>query len=132
MLPLWYCRLYDFFLLPMGHTHLNPKYCKLRLISVCFTSTVLGKRIRSWVVTLTVCKKKIERKNYAEQILQYIGKYLSPHSCGYRKGYSKETALIPMVENLKLPIDNKGFSGRVLIDLSKGFDTINHPLLLAK
>ena len=37
-----------------------------------------------------------------------------------------------MVENLKLPIDNKGFSGRVLIDLSKGFDTINHPLLLAK
>ena len=67
-----------------------------------------------------------------KQILEYIDKYLSPHLRGYRKEYSTQTALISMLEKWKLSIDNKGFSGGVLMDLSKAFDTINHQLLLAK
>ena len=31
-----------------------------------------------------------------------------------------------------MDIDNKGFAGGVLMDLSKAFETINLPLLLAK
>ena len=41
-------------------------------------------------------------------------------------------ALVSMFEKWKLSIDNKGFVGGVLMDLSKVFDTINHHLLLAK
>ena len=37
-----------------------------------------------------------------------------------------------MLEKWKLSIDNKGFAGGVLMDLSKASDTINHPLSLAK
>ena len=37
-----------------------------------------------------------------------------------------------MLEKWKLSIDNKGFTGGVLMDLSKAFDTLNHLLLLAK
>ena len=59
-----------------------------------------------------------------KHILEFIDKYLSPQLCGYRKGYSKQTALISMLEKQKLSIDNKGFAGGVLIDLSKAFDTI--------
>ena len=58
--------------------------------------------------------------------------HLSPHVCGFRKGYSTQTAVITMLEKWKLFIDNKGFAGGVLIELSKAFDMINHPLLLAK
>ena len=29
---------------------------------------------------------------------------------------------------MEMSIDNKGFAGRVLVDLSKAFDTINHQL----
>ena len=37
-----------------------------------------------------------------------------------------------MLEKWKLSIDNKGFADGVLMDLKKAFDTITHPLLLAK
>ena len=33
-----------------------------------------------------------------KQILEYIDKYLSPHFCRYRKGYSTQMALISMLE----------------------------------
>ena len=75
---------------------------------------------------------KIYERIMQKQILEYIDKHLSPHLCGYRKGCSTQTALIPMLEKWKLSIDNKGFAGGVLMDLSKAFDTINHQLLLAK
>ena len=37
-----------------------------------------------------------------------------------------------MLEKWKLSIDNKAFAGGALMDLSKTFYTINHPLVLAK
>ena len=67
-----------------------------------------------------------------KQILEYIEKNLSPHLCGYRKGYRTQTALIFMLEKYEFFVDNKGFSGGVLMDLSKAFDIINHQLLLVK
>ena len=66
------------------------------------------------------------------QVLELIDKHLSPHLCGYRKWYSTQMALICMLEKWKLSTENKAFSGGVLMDLSKPFDTINHPFLLAK
>ena len=76
---------------------------------------------------------KIYEKIMQKQILEYIEKHLSPHLCGYRKEYSTQAALIFMLEKWKLSIKvYKGFAGGVLMDLSKAFDPINHPLLLAK
>ena len=75
---------------------------------------------------------KIYERIMQKRILEYIDKHLSPQLRGYRKKYSTQMTLISMLEKLKLSIDNKGFAGRVLMDLSKVFDTINHQLLLAK
>ena len=84
------------------------------------------------LVSVLPVVSKIYERIMQKQILEYIDKYLSPQLCGYRKGYSKQTALISMLEKWKLSIDNKGFAGGVLTDLSKAFVTINHQLLLAK
>ena len=52
--------------------------------------------------------------------------------CGYRKGFSAQHALIALIEKWKECLDNGGYAGAMLMDLSKAFDTIDHKLLIAK
>ena len=40
--------------------------------------------------------------------------------------------MLRLIEKWKKILDEKGFCGAVLMDLSKSFDTINHELLIAK
>ena len=58
--------------------------------------------------------------------------YLSNFLCGYRKGYSAQNALRSMLEKWRISLDNQGFEGAVLMDLSKAFDTLSHELIIAK
>ena len=83
------------------------------------------------ISVLPVVSKLFERI-MQNQIFLYIEEYLSPFLCGYRKGYSTQYALLGLIEKWKQMLDNHGYSGAVLMDLSKAFDTINHELLIAK
>ena len=67
-----------------------------------------------------------------KQINDFIISFLSPYLCGYRKGFNTQHALLTLVENWRKILDNKGFGGAILMDLSKAFDTLNHDLLIAK
>ena len=58
--------------------------------------------------------------------------YLSNFLCGYRKGHSAQHELISMLEKWRISLDNQGFAGTVLMDLSKTFVTLNHELIIAK
>ena len=83
------------------------------------------------VSLLPVVSKLFERL-MQKQMVAYIDKFLSPFLCGYRKGFNSQYALLVMIEKWKECLDNKGFAGAILMDLSKAFDTINHELLIAK
>ena len=51
---------------------------------------------------------------------------------GYRKGFDTQQAFLILVENWRKSLDNKGYGGTILVDLSKAFDVLNHYLLLTK
>ena len=83
------------------------------------------------ISTLPVVSKIFE-KIMQKQINDFIISFLSPYLCGCRKGFNTQHALLTLVENLRKSLDNKGFGGAILMDLSKVFDTLNHDLLIAK
>ena len=75
---------------------------------------------------------KVFERIIQKQLSIHIERFLSPYLCGYRKGFSTQFALISLIEKWRKYLDNKGYTGAVLMDLSKAFDTINHELLIAK
>ena len=83
------------------------------------------------ISVLPTVSKAFERLMH-DQITTYMDAHLSKHLCAYRKGFNTQTALLSLIEKWKSMLDKKGFSGAVLMDLSKAFDTINHELLIAK
>ena len=80
---------------------------------------------------LPTASKVFERLMH-DQITRCMDVHQSQHLCGYRKGLNTQTALLSLIEKWKSILGKKGFSGAVLMDLSKAFDTINHELLIAK
>ena len=81
-------------------------------------------------ISILPIASKIFERIMQKQMNDFIEKHLSPHLCGYRKGYNCQYALLTMIERWKMSVD-KGFAGGVLMDISKAFDTINHQLLIA-
>ena len=67
-----------------------------------------------------------------KQVNGFVEKHLSLYLCGHRNGYCSQYALLAMIEQWKLSLDNNGFAVGILMDLSKAVDTINHQLLIAK
>ena len=113
-------------------TGLYPDDLKLADITPVFKKKDPLNKINYRPVSVLPIVSKIFEKFLQHQLVNYIEKYLSPHLCGYRKGYSSQQALISLIENWKKSLDKKGYGGAVLMDLSKAFDTIKHDLLLAK
>ena len=57
---------------------------------------------------------------------------LSKCQCGFRKGYTAQHCVLPMLEKRKSTVDNKRNFGALLTDFSKAFDWFPHDLLVAK
>ena len=46
-----------------------------------------------------------------KQISDYIGKFLSPLLCGYRKGFRTQHASLTLIERWTFCLDKHGFAG---------------------
>lgn len=55
-----------------------------------------------------------------------------PYQSAYRKGMSTQTALIRIMDDIRLAIDKRMVTISVFFDFSKAFDCVSHSLLIDK
>lgn len=68
------------------------------------------------------------------QLTLYLesNKILDPSQSGFRASHSTETALVEVVDNIRLSLDSRQSAILVLLDLSAAFDTISHNILIKR
>lgn len=57
---------------------------------------------------------------------------LDPRQSGFRKGYSTQSALLRIYQDIRQAVDERKITILVLFDFSKAFDLVPHPILLSK
>ena len=85
------------------------------------------------VSILPVVSKIFERIVY-DQLSKHLDKHniLYKYQSGFRRSYSTETALIDLSDRIKFSMDKGLYTGMVMIDLQKAFDTVNHAIMSDK
>ena len=80
-------------------TGVYPDNLKLADIAPVFKKKDPVNKINYRPVSALPSLSKIFEKLLQYQLVNYIENHLSPHLCGYRKGYSSQQALISLIEN---------------------------------
>ena len=75
---------------------------------------------------------KVFEKLLFEQINDHMQSKFTKHITGFRKNHSTQNALLIMIKKWKTILNKKLKVGALFMDLSKGFDNLDHSLLLAK
>ena len=109
-----------------------PQKLKLADIIPVYKKEDSTKVINYRPVSVLPTVSKIFEQWMQKQLSEYINQFLPLFLCGYRKGFSTQTASVWLIEKWKHQFDKNGFVGAVLMDLSKALDTINYDLLIAK
>ncbi len=85
------------------------------------------------VSILPILSKIMERTIY-EQLESYLraNDLLYELQSGFRSSFSTDTCLIHLTDYIKREMDLGNFTGMVLLDLQKAFDTVDHDILCSK
>ena len=69
------------------------------------------------------------------RLSEYTESFLNHNLCGFREAHSTQHALFKLLQPWQKGLDNGGFVGTILMDLSKAYElpmSIPHELLIAK
>ena len=80
---------------------------------------------------LSIINKIMEKVVYS-RLNKFLTKFklFYKYQFGFKKKHSTIHALIKIVENIIMDLENKKHIARLYLDLSKAFDTVNHDILL--
>ena len=85
------------------------------------------------VSILSIASKVFERVVHS-QLNEYLtqNNLLYELQSGFRSSYSTDTCLIHLTDYIRLECDKGNYTGMLMLDLQKAFDTVNHDILLTK
>ena len=85
------------------------------------------------VSVLNILSKVLERV-ICEQLNDFIEKhdYLYELQSGFRSSYSTDSCRIHLLDHILKQQDKGQYTGIVILDLQKAFDTVNHKILTSK
>ena len=66
------------------------------------------------------------------QLWNHAKYFLSQILCGFRKAHSSQHALFRLLQSWQRELDESGYFGTILMDLSKAYDCIPHKHLIVK
>ena len=141
---------------------ISPKFFKMcaaplseilaKLINQCFTNGYFPKCLKlakvipifkggntqdlgNWrPISITPCIAKLIEKLVKKRLVSFLDKHniLSKYQFGYRSQHSTTHAILNICDNILNNFDAKKHTVSIFLDLSKGFDCVNHKILLKK
>ena len=86
----------------------------------------------NWPISILHLISWVFEKIICGQVYSYIQQYLNPFLCGFRQGHGTQHALFWLLQAWQKELDDSGYTGTVLMDLSKAYDCVPHDLIIAK
>ena len=85
------------------------------------------------VSILSIVSKILERAVYV-QLENFLvdNNILYDYQSGFRRSYSTDTCLIHLLDHIKINNSLGLYTGMILLDLQKAFDTVDHVILCNK
>lgn len=85
-------------------------------------------------ISILPCLSKVLEKVIAKQICSHLHQQslLYPLQSGFRAGHSCSTAMVNVLNDIRIKFDEGYVTLLCLLDFSKAFDTVNHELLCWK
>ena len=118
---------------------INNEWYSSRSIKISTVKPLFKKNNRSEVgnyrpISILCIISKILEKVVYKQLESYLVKnnLLYELQSGFRSAYSTDTCLIHLFDHIKSQTSKGLFTGMVMIDLQKAFDTVDHQILCNK
>lgn len=110
-----------------------PSSCKqAKLIALSKIKVSLFPSDTLPISMITELSKILERMVFL-QLMAYVNRnLLGPKQFCYKNGQNTQTALLNVLEDVRLAVEKRNVTLLVMFDFSKAFDCISHKLLLQK